>query len=229
MYDAKNRLTGMPYDPTGNGSPITGRTYQYDVENRLVAVNGGTPALNESFAYDGEGRRVKRTVNGVTTTYVYDAFGQLAQEYGGSAGSPGRSYLFADHLGSTRMMTSGDGTVRGWWDYLPYGEEIAGDRGNRTAVAGFAYGGEEPSMMFTGQVRDRLADGAASGLDYFGARYMSAAQGRFVSPDAPFADQHPVDPQSWNLYSYVRNNPVTFTDSTGQYVDDCKSGDAACT
>lgn len=54
------------------------------------------------------------------------------------------------------------------------------------------------------------------GLDYFGARYYSGATGRFTSPDAPLLDQHPEDPQSWNLYSYVRNNPLRFTDPTGQ-------------
>jgi hypothetical protein len=40
--------------------------------------------------------------------------------------------------------------------------------------------------------------------------------GRFMSPDAP-VDQHPADPQSWNLYSYVRNNPLILTDPTGDY------------
>ena len=45
---------------------------------------------------------------------------------------------------------------------------------------------------------------------------MSAAQGRFTSPDKPFADQHPEDPQSWNLYAYVRNNPLAHVDSDGQ-------------
>jgi RHS repeat-associated protein len=57
-----------------------------------------------------------------------------------------------------------------------------------------------------------------TGLDYFGARYFSGAQGRFTSPDAPLLDQDPSDPQSWNLYSYVRNNPLIFTDPTG---NDC--------
>jgi RHS repeat-associated protein len=59
------------------------------------------------------------------------------------------------------------------------------------------------------------------GLDYFGARYYGSAMGRFTSPDRPFADQHPEDPQSWNLYSYVRNNPLRFIDPTGR---DCVSG-----
>lgn len=54
-----------------------------------------------------------------------------------------------------------------------------------------------------------------NGLDYFGARYFSGAQGRFTSPDAPFADQHPADPQSWNLYSYSRNNPLRYIDPSG--------------
>jgi RHS repeat-associated protein len=77
------------------------------------------------------------------------------------------------------------------------------------------YGGSEATstQKFTGKERD-----AETGLDYFGARYFSGAQGRFTSPDEPFADQHPADPQSWNLFGYVRNNPLTFVDSTG---NDC--------
>ena len=66
---------------------------------------------------------------------------------------------------------------------------------------------------FTGKERD-----TETGLDYFGARYMSAAQGRFTSPDLPLIDQRPEDPQSWNLYSYARNNPITNTDPSGRYV-----------
>jgi RHS repeat-associated protein len=63
---------------------------------------------------------------------------------------------------------------------------------------------------FTSKERD-----AETGLDYFGARYMSSAQGRFTSPDKPFADQHPENPQSWNLYAYVRNNPLSMVDPNG--------------
>lgn len=40
--------------------------------------------------------------------------------------------------------------------------------------------------------------------------------GRFTSPDEPFADQHERDPQSWNMYAYVRNNPLRFVDADGR-------------
>ncbi len=69
----------------------------------------------------------------------------------------------------------------------------------------------------TGKERD-----AETGLDYFGARYFSSAQGRMTSPDAYGVDQHPEDPQSWNLYAYGRNNPLRFVDPNGEYV--CGSG-----
>jgi RHS repeat-associated protein len=76
----------------------------------------------------------------------------------------------------------------------------------------FGYGaGVQQSIKFTGKERD-----AETGLDYFGARYFSGAQGRFTSPDQPFADQNPLDPQSWNLYSYTRNNPLSNIDPSGR-------------
>jgi len=78
------------------------------------------------------------------------------------------------------------------------------------------------AKLFTGKERD-----SETGLDYFGARYYSGAQGRFTSPDAPFADQHANDPQSWNLYSYVRNNPLAIVDPSGRaalWVVDKKTG-----
>jgi RHS repeat-associated protein len=57
---------------------------------------------------------------------------------------------------------------------------------------------------------------AENGLDYFVRRYYSSAQGRFTSPDRTFADQKTFDPQSWNMYAYVRNNPLRFTDPDGR-------------
>jgi RHS repeat-associated protein len=73
---------------------------------------------------------------------------------------------------------------------------------------------------FTGKERDMNTAAMETGLDYFGARYFSGSQGRFTSPDwserpqpVPFADF--ADPQTLNLYSYVRNNPLSRTDPDG--------------
>ena len=88
-------------------------------------------------------------------------------------------------------------------DYLPFGEQIAGDT--------------ITPYKFTGKQRD-----SESGLDNFGARYDSSQYGRFMSPDDIGPDQHPEDPQTWNMYSYVRNNPLNLVDPTGQYM--CDSG-----
>jgi len=73
---------------------------------------------------------------------------------------------------------------------------------------------------FTGKERD-----TESGNDYFEARYYSSNMGRFMSPDWS-AKEEPVpyaqldDPQSLNLYSYVRNNPLTRVDADGHCLED---------
>ena len=54
-----------------------------------------------------------------------------------------------------------------------------------------------------------------TGLDYFGARYFSGAQGRFTSPDPLLASGRPENPQTWNRYAYVSNNPLRSIDPTG--------------
>ena len=84
----------------------------------------------------------------------------------------------------------------------------------RAATSWTCYGGAgtDPfEQEFTGKERDDESD-----LDYFGARYFSASLGRFTGPDAPFLDQWEQDPQSWNLYGYVRNNPLVFVDPNGE-------------
>jgi RHS repeat-associated protein len=66
-------------------------------------------------------------------------------------------------------------------------------------------------QQFTGMMHD-----FGTGMDYFYARYYSGAQGRFTSSDIPFIDQYPGNPQSWNLYGYVRNNPLVYVDLNGR-------------
>ncbi len=205
-YDAQGNLTNHPW--IGQMS--------YDAEGKIWRhIKGGTTV---EFTYDGEGRRVKKRVGTAPPTiYVYDAAGQLAADYGTADGTPGCStcYITADHLGSTRLTTGATGAPAGRLDYFPFGETIPGGAsfGNRPTPTG-------PRQKFTGKERDQ-----ETGLDYFIARYYSAPQGRFTSPDAPFADQHQENPQSWNLYIYVRNNPLNNTDPNGRWCLFGKFGD----
>ncbi len=67
-------------------------------------------------------------------------------------------------------------------------------------------------IEFTGKQRD-----SESGLDYFGARYYGSGLGRFMSPDPLYLEMNRLtDPQQLNLYSYVRNNPLSLTDPDGR-------------
>jgi RHS repeat-associated protein len=197
----------------------------YDSENRQVAFCTQDPGgcVNQSgpgrtlYVYDGDGRRVQKSEPAGTTTYVYDAQGNLAAEYSTETGTSQTLYLTADHLGTTRVVTTGTPggpSVVARRDYLPFGEQIVPSGSDpRVNVAAYAQP-EGVTLQFTGMERDGAS--GESGLDYFGARYFSSPQGRFMGADEPLADQDPANPQSWNLYSYVRNNPLTNFDPTGQ-------------
>jgi RHS repeat-associated protein len=214
LYNSNNQLVipggGIGYDGAGNTNALnTFSGISYDAENRLTAeTSNGT----YTYQYDGNGRRVTKTGGGNTTTYTYDAAGQLAAEYDNTTPQPAQCttcYLSSDHLGSVRLVTDSSGQVISRHDYLPFGEEIVGGYAGRTSALGFGTA-EGVTQRFTGEERD-----SESGLDYFGARYYGSALGRFTSPDEALLDQNPSNPQSWNLYSYVRNKPLTSFDPSG--------------
>ena len=217
-YAANNRIVGSTwvYDARGNitGDPTTASNgYSYDAESRQVGYTGTSAA---TYVYDGDGLRVKKMSGGTTTVFVYDAQAQLAAEYSSGAGSAaGRNYLTVDHLGSTRLITDAAGAVLERHDYRPFGDEVTFGTGSvRAGIAG--YGVDAATRLkFTGKERD-----GESGLDWFGARYLSGAQGRWTSPDwsgraepVPYAKLG--DPQTLDLYGYVRNNPLSNRDLDG--------------
>ena len=245
-----NRLAGtkgvntVAYDAAGNlTTDWAANRFKYDGDNRLVAFDHTTGTDSDTtYAYDGEGRRVRKVVGGsggVTTTYVYNVGGQLVAEYGGEASQqPGRRYLTPDPLGSTRLVTAADRSVLSRHDYLPFGEEIRAALGNRdqaSGVSGYTASlADGPAQKFTGKERDN-----ESGLDYFQARYFRGAGGRFTSVDPENAGADPVDPQSWNGYSYVLNMPLNLIDPTGEdwelaengtytWIEACPSGSTDC-
>jgi RHS repeat-associated protein len=125
-------------------------------------------------------------------------------------------WIVTDHLGTPRMIFDQSGSLANTsrHDYLPFGEELTGQIGGRTPQQG--YTGDSTRQKFTQKERD-----IETGLDYFGARYYASTQGRFTSTDPIIimADRL-IDPQELNLYNYARNNPLRFTDPTGEDVND---------
>ncbi|MCW5963221.1 MAG: hypothetical protein KIT83_04205 [Bryobacterales bacterium] len=200
----------------------------YDAEGRVHTAENTASGVTTTYEYDGEGHRVAKTVGSTVTWFVYDAFGQLAAEYSsaGATGTGGTHYMTTDHLGSTRLVTDGGGAVVSRHDYFPFGEEIGPDVSGRTTIMKYVVT-DDPTQRFTGKERD-----AETGLDYFGARYMSAAQGRFTSPDPLLSSAHITAPQSWNRYAYTLNNPLRYTDPHGLYIcsgttSECKDFESA--
>jgi RHS repeat-associated protein len=108
---------------------------------RLVTYcpQGGTCKPDTSgallFGYDADGRRVTKGAGSSLVSYVYDAAGQLAAEYGGASSSPGVTYLTVDPLGSTRAVTDGSGTELERRDYYAFGGQIMGTVGNGRSCA----------------------------------------------------------------------------------------------
>jgi RHS repeat-associated protein len=208
-----NRLANTTYDAMGKQTQLSvsaGTLASYDAENRMSQIKVGASVI-ATYTYDAEGRRVAKKVGATTTYYFYDAVGQLMAEYGGPAQTAGTHYFATDYLGSTRMILSATGGCVERLDYAPFGGQIS--------RSGYdCYGGassEKP--LFTGQMRDGESNaGTDTGQDFFKARYFWANTARFTSPDAPFADQRPEDGQSWNMYAYVRNNPLRFVDPSGR-------------
>jgi RHS repeat-associated protein len=228
------------YDAAGNVINDGMNQYLYDGEGRICAVaSSPMPSMMvmTGYIYDADGTRVAKGsitawscdpgVNGFQTTsdYVLGPGGEQVTEMGmdannslawqhtnvwsfgsGSGGgkllgtydNDGLHFYFNDPLGTRRAQTDYAGVLEQTCQSLPYGD---GETCQPTPT----------EHLFTGKERD-----AESGNDYFGARYYASSMGRFMSPDEAFADQHPGDPQTWNLYMYARNNPLHNIDPTGR-------------
>jgi len=199
------------YDNNGNMTSDGKRSLAFNVENMPTSVNAANGVVN--FTYDGNGQRVKKSSPAATRVYIDN----LYECSGGSCGK----YIFAgntrialkrgaelfyyhqDHLGSTVVVTDGNGAVAGAPGntaeniaYYPFGETRADA------------GVENLNHKYTSQESDY-----ETGLYNYNARLYDPELGRFVSADSIVPA--PANPQSLNRYSYVLNNPLLYTDPTG--------------
>jgi RHS repeat-associated protein len=207
---ATNQIGDGNYDSAGNRTSVSGNTLSFNGENQVVSINDPAIGGTETIGYDGLGQRVIQNLPGGTVVYVYDAFGQLAAEYHSAVATTpvcSTCYLSSDWLGSTRLVTDASGNVVSRHDFTPFGQEIAAGTAGRDSSWAHPDG---VRSKFTGQLRD-----TETGMDYFIARYYGNALGRFVSPDPGNAGADPSDPQTWNAYAYVRNNPLALVDPLG--------------
>jgi len=206
--------TGVSYDDAGNvisDQKFSFLNYSYDANGRMKSVTtAGGASLGES-TYDGLGQRVRTTSSAGARVYVYDAFGRVVAEYASDTAAPagGLKYVASDSQGSTRVVTDAGGEVLARMDYAPFGEELSAGIGSRTQ--GQKYGVMEGTRQrYTGLERD-----AVTGLDHTLWRKYESKSGRWTSPDPYGGSMSVADPQSFNRYAYVQNDPVNFIDPSG--------------
>ncbi len=263
-YDAANQqvqfnsaATNLTFDGNGNlESHIkvsNTATYTWDARNRLVAIQD--QGASATFAYDVFGRRIRKTINGKTTQYLYDDKNIVAELNGGTisvrylrslnvdepfiriSGSETEFY-HVDALGSTISLTNLAGLVSTTYEYDPFGNTSANGLSTNT----FQYAGRENDGI---------------GLYYYRARYYTPLQARFLSQDPILAPLTPLtiglciktNRTTWllpsrllntiggdessvlNAYAYVKNNPLRFTDPIGleKKKPDCDEATQKCT
>jgi RHS repeat-associated protein len=223
-YDASNRLTnirdsagativGLGYDPQGNLTNKNGVAFRFDLGNRLRA------AADESYRYDGHGRRVLKWSAGLgATRYQYGLAGQLLHQHAAArqestdylylggrlvathvyqhakAGRQTITYQHTDTLGSPVATTDQAGRVIDRTQWEPFGAAVG-----KPNVDGVGY---------TGHVMD-----SGTGLTYMQQRYYDPTTGRFLSVD-PVVARSKGD--NFNRYAYAFSNPYTVIDPDGR-------------
>jgi RHS repeat-associated protein len=197
-------------------APGADRFYLYDGDNQRVAIVAYGGATSQTWHYELRDpttqvvREVDATKSGSTVTYVWKKdyvrpAGRLLGASGASPGGETNVYFHADHLGTPRLVTGAAGRRLAVHTYWPFGHEAAGSDV------------DDETMKFTGHERDFSGDG--NDLDYMHARHYSNVAGRFLSID-PVLDAKSAlsNPQLWNRYAYVSDNPMFRTDPDGRII-----------
>ena len=213
-YDAAGQLVTVgnktyTYDANGNLTQAGTDSFSWDYDNRLRQATVGTHTA--SYTYDGAGDRVAATVDGSAKSYLVDTENGLPTLVDDGS----KAYLHADGVlnevgatGATQLLGDALGTVRGLADK---NGTLVGSRSYEAFGAPRAVSGASSNFGFTGEPTD------ATGLVYLRARSLDPATGRFLSADSMIPNAPGT--QGYNLYAYAANNPATWADPTGHFVD----------
>jgi RHS repeat-associated protein len=226
LYSAtQNQFTSIPgvtspyYDQNGNLVKDNLNTYTWDPNwGNMLTVNTGSTTVTAT--YDALGRMVENNAGGTYTELIYGPTGAKVATANGTTlikafvALPGGAkaiynssgtlayYRHSDWLGSSRLTSTASRTVYSSSAYAPFGEQYA--------ISGTA------DASFTGQDQDTV-----SSLYDFLARRYSPSQGRWISPDPLGRGAVSLtNPQTWNRYVYVINNPLRLIDRVGLCGDD---------
>ena len=211
-----NTNTSFSYDQNGNLKTRTTGTastsYAWDTSNRLVKVSQNG-AMQGTYAYDGRGRRVQ-SVESATILYAYTGTDTLSERVLGirtndyvyigglriaNVSGSAVTYFHSDALGSTRLITDSSQNVLFSNSYQPFGQDNGTPGGSET-------------YKFTGKPYS-----SATGLYYYYHRWYDSSVGRFISPDPRAGDL--ASPQTQNVYVYVVDNPVSYNDPRGEFLN----------
>jgi RHS repeat-associated protein len=187
-----DNLNSYTWDPNwDNMTSVNGASATYDAMGRVVRQQSGSSYLDVVYSPIGK----TAIMNGSTLTKAF-----VPLPGGGTViyNSSGLAYYrHADWLGSSRLTSTPGRALYSSSSYAPFGEQYA--------VSG------QPDPSFTGQNSDTVPS-----LYDFLARRQSPSQGRWISPDpAGFTAVDPTNPQSWNRYAYVSNQPMNTVDPFG--------------
>ena len=239
------------HDPKGNLTVNkNGQGYEWDIENRLKAATVPAGAVEgivgtHSYAYDALGRRVSKTVAGVTTVYVNDGLQEIAEYENGVlarqyvfgtyideplvmiAGSINH-YYHANQIYSVSALTNAAGSVIERYTYDPYGKvtvrEADGDPvaattiGNPWTFTGRRLDGETKSMYYRARIYDTEL-GRFPGRDPYGLienRTMAGPNySHLLLVDTRRREFVQTTPNETYVYLYVRSNPLSWLDPSG--------------
>lgn len=235
-------LQAFAYDADGNLIGDGLWTYDWDAENRLIrmtttpaAANAGRPNLELNFRYDYRHRRVFKEVRNVTTSvviserrFLYDGWNLIAETDGANAFK--RSYAWGADLDGIVQGAGGVGGLLQIHDYEQNKTMFPAydGNGNIAALVNADTGAVEASYEYSpfGELQ-RCAGAYATanpfrfsskwqdeetGLIYFGVRYYSPREGRFLGRD-PIEEAGGV-----NLYGFCGNDAINGIDYLG-YTD----------